>query len=384
MLRTVICGAGVTGLTLAAQLGRSGWNVVVLTPATRVPGGGFLVKLCQDGLGAARRLGLLPYLVEHREPLLGLHWIDRFGRTIARTSVRRSANREPSDCITILRRDLEKGLLEQMPGNVEVRAGCNVAALRTQRSGVDVVLETGETLSADLLIGADGVRSQIRDLTFGDGTLWSRSLGYDRAAFVFKDAAVRERLAGKLTTMSVPGRHVALCPLRRNRVAAVLIHRTTRVAGNAVAASQRLEQVYGDLQWCVPSVLRHASVSNDLQYERAEQLKMPAWHRGRIALLGEACHAFSLWPGQGTSIALAAAFSLGREIVRTRSIDAAFRWYEEHLMNAVARQRVIARRAANWLLPSTPTELALRNGALRLAALSGADRLVRTMLEPLV
>ena len=70
MLRTVICGAGVTGLTLAAQLGRSGWNVVVLTPATRVPGGGFLVKLCQDGLGAARRLGLLPYLVEHREPLL--------------------------------------------------------------------------------------------------------------------------------------------------------------------------------------------------------------------------------------------------------------------------------------------------------------------------
>jgi 2-polyprenyl-6-methoxyphenol hydroxylase-like FAD-dependent oxidoreductase len=384
MLRTVICGAGVTGLALAAQLGRSGWNVVVLTPATRAPGGGFLVKLCQDGLGAARRLGLMPYLVEHREPLLGLHWIDRFGRTIARTSVRRSANREPSDCITILRRDLEKGLLEQMPGNVEVRDGCNVAALRTQRSGVDVVLETGETLSADLLIGADGVRSQIRDLTFGDGTLWSRSLGYDRAAFVFKDATVRERLAGKLTTMSVPGRHVALCPLRRNRVAAVLIHRTTRVAGNAVAASQRLEQVYGDLQWCVPSVLRHASVSNDLQYERAEQLKMPAWHRGRIALLGEACHAFSLWPGQGTSIALAAAFSLGREIVRTRSIDAAFRWYEEHLMNAVARQRVIARRAANWLLPSTPTELALRNGALRLAALSGADRLVRTMLEPLV
>jgi 2-polyprenyl-6-methoxyphenol hydroxylase-like FAD-dependent oxidoreductase len=111
---------------------------------------------------------------------------------------------------------------------------------------------------------------------------------------------------------------------------------------------------------------------------------MPAWHRGPIALLGEACHAFSLWPGQGTSIALAAACFLGREIVRTRSIDAAFRWYEEHLMNAVARQRVIARRAANWLLPSTPAELALRNGALRLAALSGADRLVRTILEPLV
>jgi len=125
-------------------------------------------------------------------------------------------------------------------------------------------------------------------------------------------------------------------------------------------------------------------LNEDLHCEQAEQLRMPAWHRGRIALLGEACHAFSLWPGQGTSVALAAAYLLGRQIVRNRSIDAAFNWYEEHLMGAIAQQRAVARRAASWLLPGTSAELAIRNSALRLAALPGVDRFVRTMLEPLV
>lgn len=384
MMRAVICGAGVTGLVLATQLGRAGWEVVLVTPTAQPCGGGFLVKLCESGLDAARRLGLLPCLMELQEPIAGVHWIDRFGRTIARTRTGRGGRGQSFDRIMVLRRDLERALLSQLPTNVEVRSGHSVTALRTPRSSVQVVLDCGETVKADLVIGADGVRSHIRDLAFGDGTLWSRALGYDRTAFVFKDAAVREQLAGKLTTLSVPGRHVTLSPLHRNRVAAVLVHRTTRVARREAAPCERLEQVYGDLEWCVPAVLRHAAVSGDLQCEQAEQLRTPAWHRGRIALLGEASHAFSLWPGQATSIALAAAFLLGREIVRTRSIDSSFSWYEEHLLGALARQRAIARRAASWLLPGTSTELALRNGALRLAALPGVDRLVRTMLEPLV
>ena len=384
MMRAVICGAGVTGLVLAAQLGRAGWEVVMLAPTARPRGGGFLVKLRGEGLEAARRLGLMPYLMELQEPIAGLHWIDRFGRTIARTRTSHGGRSRPGNLVMVLRRDLEDGLLRQLPANVDVRYGHDVVALRTPRSSVQTVLDTGEKLSADFVIGADGVRSHIRDLAFGDGTMWSRALGYDRAAFVFKDAAVREQLAGKLTTLSVPGRHVTLCPLRRNRVAAVLIHRTRRVPHRTAAACERLEEVYGDLRWCVPAVLHHAASSDDLHCEQAEQLRAPAWHRGRIALLGEASHAFSLWPGQGTSIALAAAFSLGRQIARTRSVDTALRWYEEHLVGAIAQQRAVAKRTASWLLPGTPAELALRNGALRLAALPGVDRLVRNMLEPLI
>jgi 2-polyprenyl-6-methoxyphenol hydroxylase-like FAD-dependent oxidoreductase len=382
MQRAVICGAGVTGLALATQLGRSGWDVVVLAPVNGARGGSFLVKLNGDGLDAVKRLGILSSLRSLHEPIRGCRWIDQYGRTVAYNRARSRGRREP---LNVLRRDLESTLVEQLPATVDLRAGCRVTAVRTPGSHVEVLLSSGELLSADMLIGADGVHSHIRDLAFGDGTLWGRALGYDRTAFVFEDAHVHAQLDGILTTLSVPGRHVTLCPLRRSsRVAAVLIHRTMAVGSRALSAIERLRRVFGDLPWHVPEVLRYAASTDDLECEQAKHLRMPAWHLGRIALLGEACHAFSLWPGQGTSTVLAAAFLLGREIVRTGAIEPAFEWYEQSLMGAIAQQRAVARRASNWLLPGTRTELVLRNSALRLAALPGVDRFVDTMLDPLV
>src|SRR6185437_10133658 len=75
MMRAVICGAGVTGLVLATQLGRAGWEVVLVAPTPLPCGGGFLVKLCDEGLDAAKQLGLLPCLTDLQEPIAGVHWI---------------------------------------------------------------------------------------------------------------------------------------------------------------------------------------------------------------------------------------------------------------------------------------------------------------------
>src|SRR5262249_9542687 len=141
-----------------------------------------------------------------------------------------------------------------------------------------------------------------------------------------------------------------------------------------------LQQVYGDLGGCVPRVLAGAARSKDLRYEHAMQVKMQRWHRGRVALLGDACHAFSMLPGQGSSIGIAAAFSLGQEIARSASIHAALNGYQQRLMGEIAARRAAARRRAAWLVPSTGTRLILRNGLLKLAAV----RRLRQLFWPLL
>jgi 2-polyprenyl-6-methoxyphenol hydroxylase-like FAD-dependent oxidoreductase len=368
-VRAVICGAGVAGLSLATQLARAGWEVVLLERDAGPCDGGYLVDIAGEGLMAAERLGLVRVLRERAEQVSRVCWVDASGNTIA------NVDSEGDGALKMLRGDLEQALLENLPPSVDLRFGFDVSEVRTPEGRVEVTLRPGGKLTADLLIGADGIHSRIRDLVFGDGGTWSRTLGYDTAAFVFEDPNVRDRLGETLTVLSVPERHIILCPLRSGKIAATLIHRSASMTPPGDPA-EHLRRVYGDLEWCIPAVLAHAGKATDLRYEQAAQIKLPAWHRGRIGLLGDACHAYSLLPGQGSSIAMAAAYRLGQDVLQAPSVDVALGWYQIHLAEEMARRRACARRAAEWLIPASRSRLAFRNAMLRTAHLPGVQRLL--------
>jgi 2-polyprenyl-6-methoxyphenol hydroxylase-like FAD-dependent oxidoreductase len=374
-MRAVICGAGVAGLSLAFQLARARWEVVLLERNSGPADGGYLVDLADEGLLAAQHMGLLSTIREMAQPVSRVCWIDGKSRVIADVEVESLCSSRGVSSLKILRGDLEQALLQSLPSSVDVRFGFDVTEVRTPPGRVELKLRPGGHLTADLFIGADGIHSHVRDLVFGDGGLWSRTLGYDTAAFVFDDVDVRRRLAGALTVFSEPGRHIVLCPLRGGNVAATLIHRSASMTPPR-DARDHLRHVYGDLEWCVPALLEHASRASELRYEQAVQIKFPQWHRGRIGLLGDSCHAYSLLPGQGSSIALAAAFRLAQDLVQAPSVDIALGWYQIHLAGEMARRRAFTRRAAQWLIPASRTELALRNAMLRTASLPGVQRLL--------
>jgi len=378
-MKAVISGAGVAGLTLAAQLGNGGWDVIVVERDPAPSRSNYLVDLEGQGLVAAGRLGLMTRLLELGERVSRVCWVNDKGGQIAELDLTENA-RAHHQGIKILRGDLERALLESLPQSVEVRFGFDVSQIRTPADGVDITLRPGGLLKADVLIGADGIHSHIRDLVFGDGGLWSRTLGYDTAAFAFENERLQSLLAGRLNVLCAPGRNIVLCPMRTGRIAVVFIHRSAGPVPPTNPAAY-LGEIYGGLKWCVPTLLRAASIAEDLRYEPATQIKLPAWHRGRIGLLGDACHAYSLLPGQGASVAMAAAFWLGTEMLRAPSVDMALAWYQDRLSSDIAARRASARRAAHWLVPTTRRDLVMRNGLLRLASVPGVARLLRPVMS---
>lgn len=339
---------------------------------------GYLIDVAGRGLVAADRLGLLPRLKELGELVTSVRWLDERGRQIADIDLPKKSPPYARGW-KILRGDLERLLLESLPANVEVRFGFEVAEIRTPPDSVEVVLRPGGHITADVLVGADGVHSHIRDLVFGDGGLWNCALGYDTAAFAFRDDRISNVLGGRFTVLSAPGRHIVLCPLATGRIAAMFVHRSSGLTPPPDPLAT-LHQVYGSLRWCVPRLLGRARVAAELRYEAAMQVSLTSWYRGRIGLLGDACHAYSLLPGQSASIALASASWLGAEMLRAPSVETAFSWYQSRLRGEITSRRTKTRRAAQWLVPASARDLALRNGLLRLARVPGINRLVGPVL----
>lgn len=378
-MKAVIYGAGIAGLALAARLAQSGWQVTVLESAPTLHNEGYVVDLFGSGFEAARRMGLMPALRRVNYEFEAVRWVSATGRTSARLPFRVPIALLDGKLISLLRGDLQRAVLEQLPSTVELRFNQWVSQVRAPVGAVEVHLQNGEVERADVLIGADGTHSRIRDLVFGDGASWSRFLGFHTAAFVMEAPELDEELKNELHIVSVPGRQVMLYPLRDGQIAATFVRRAAQGVPPR-SPHDALVEAFGDLNWRVPFVLERARTL-PVAYEQVGQVVIAHWTRGRIGLLGDACQAVTLLPGQGASLSLAAAFVLAEELMRTEDVKAALQSYEHRVRPPLIHMRRAGRRTADWLVPSTPARLMARNALLRLASRTGFARLLRPVVD---
>jgi 2-polyprenyl-6-methoxyphenol hydroxylase-like FAD-dependent oxidoreductase len=364
-MKAVIAGAGIAGLTLAECLGRKGWEVTIVDQSPAARAEGYMLDLFGSGFEAARRMELMPRLEDLRYEFEAIRWVNVSGRTSARLRYRTLESLFDGRLMSLMRSDLERALLERLPRGVDLRFGTGVTHVSTPIGGVEIVFSNGQTEQADVLIGADGIRSRVRDLVFGDGSSWFRYMGFHTAAFVVNDPTLHGKLGNDLNLLSVPGRQVGLYPVREEQVAAFFLHRAADIPtpGSPVDA---LVKAYGDAK-ALPHFL----------YEQVGQVVIPHWFRGRIALLGESAQAVSLLPGQGAALSMAAAFVLAEELTRDDDVKSALARYEHRVRPPLARMRRAGRKSAEWLVPATAAGIAARDATIRLASIRGLSRLLR-------
>ena len=378
-MRVAICGAGISGLALAHRMHAHGWEVVVLERAAGPREQGYMIDFFGPGFAAAEAMGLLPALRERAHPIDDASYVDACGRTTARLTFARFAAAGNGRLLSVLRSDLEAALRERLPDAVELRFGACVTDVRDGPAAVEIGLTDGSRVTADLLVGADGIHSAVRRLVFGAEHHFFRYLGFHTAAFQFHDPVVEEATRHRVCLTDTPRRQMGIYGLGGGRVATFTVHRAPDPTPPVDARSAVLQE-YGSLGWLVPRALAACPPSSEVFYDQVAQIEMPRWSRGRVALLGDACAAVSLLAGQGASLGVGGAYVLAEELAAAPTIEAGLARYERNWRPITIDRQEAGRRAARWFVPASQRQVRLRRAVLKLGRLPGVDRaIVRTI-----
>lgn len=370
-MRVAINGAGIAGPSLGYWLQRSGHEVVLIEKAPQFRTGGYAVDFWGVGYTVAERMGILPEVREHGYAFREVRIVDERGRKVGGFSTDFLLQSMKDRFTSISRGDLAATIYRSVEHCIETLFDNSILAIDERATGVLVSFKHGAALEFDLVIGADGLHSNVREIVFGPERQFEKQLGYRVASFEVEGSRPRDELV--FVIYSTSGRQVGRGALRGDRTMFSFLFASERLTGpephNAKERKAVLHQAFADAGWECPQVLQAMDQISDLYYDRVSQIRMDGWSKGRVILIGDASACISLLAGEAAGMAMAEAYVLAGELNRAGpDYSAAFRRYEQLLRPFVEAKQKSARYFASAFVPKTPLGMWLRNPATKLMA----------------
>jgi 2-polyprenyl-6-methoxyphenol hydroxylase-like FAD-dependent oxidoreductase len=370
-MRILISGAGIAGLSAAIDLGADGHDVTIVERANHLRVNGSPIDIRGDvAIGVAEKMGVLAEIHDRRVDMSErVQFVDGNGTVVAEPPF--EVINDSTDDVEIPREDLTNILYNHLGPSVELRFEESIAELEHDDRGVDIQFASGARDGYDLVVGADGMHSAVRRLTFGPEQQFLRHLGFYIALAALPDYSPDGR---NNPMYNFPG-HLTGIAAYNDKALAVFMFRSPWIDYDYhdLDAQKRIlaDAFAGHDKWRVPELIDAAVRDPELYFDSVSQIEMPTWHRGRIVLVGDAAHCSSNLTGRGTSLALTGTWFLARAL-RDHPGDLAQAWeqYDRDQRPHATRIQAMAAPGGERLVPATQEEIDARNRSF--SAASGA------------
>jgi 2-polyprenyl-6-methoxyphenol hydroxylase-like FAD-dependent oxidoreductase len=363
----LVCGASFAGLATAYWMNRLGYRVTLIEVASTLRKGGTPVDIEGDAIDALARMGMIDAVRAKALPSRGLEFKNADNRTVGMIGGGSDSDSGSRNGYEIHRDDLLQILFASVEGSAEVVFGQSIEHLEEGSDGIEATFRDGSRRNYMLVFGCDGNRSNTRRLTFGGSADFSYFMG---GYFFIKVVPNIGLLPANVSQIfSVPGR-TALLNGYDDQTDIALAFRTEREIEydyrNRAQQRRMVHEHFDGLGWKVPALLDYVDADDEFYFDKINQIRMPAWSKGRVVLVGDAGYCVSPVAGMGGSTAILGAATLADALQR-HGFDyaAAFQQYHDklHLFVEKIQEKAVSVGMA-LMFPSDDAEIAERNRKL--------------------
>jgi 2-polyprenyl-6-methoxyphenol hydroxylase-like FAD-dependent oxidoreductase len=368
-MRVLISGASIAGPVLAYWLNRYGFEVTVVERAPQLrKTGGHAVDLFRPAMDISEQMGVLPS-IEAKSTQTTTLTVHREGtRTPVTVDVAKVFSAVSDRHVEIMRDDLGEIYYDATTADVEYVFGDSIVKIEDNV----VSFEHNAPRTFDIVVGADGLHSNVRRLVFGSDV---------EKAFI----------GAHLAVVSMPkagARHgEMLCHLGAGRMAgrygarhladerAIFLFRSERELDyhyrDVPRQKELLRAAFAGMHPEIEDWFTELDRTPAFYFDSVTQLRMNSWSRGRVTLVGDAGYCPGPAVGGSTSLAVLGAYVLAGELATAGGDhERAFVAYERELADIVRQSRAFAMSAGKSLVPASRAGVwALTRGAQLVSAL---------------
>ncbi|KAJ6095659.1 Monooxygenase FAD-binding [Penicillium sp. IBT 16267x] len=338
-LDVIVVGAGIGGMAAALTLGLRGHRVVILEGAPKLMEVGAGIQVSPNMLRLFDRWGVSDLIHAQDVALEHIHvrrWED--GSLLGTMPVNKTFGQQ----VVIHRADLHNALIEKALElkNVELRVNSVVTSV--EFSPASVTLANGTVVRGDVVIGADGIKSTVRNHLLNDTPLTAIPTG-DAAYRIMlprsvmeTDPELKELIDEPQATRWLgPSRHIIAYPVRNHELYnVVLLHPDRQGVEESWTTKGSKQAMVDNYQGWDPKVRKLIDLVDDdevLEWKLCLHRPLKTWIREYVALIGDACHPMLPYVAQGAAQAVEDAAALGillSNITARHEIPRALQVYE--------------------------------------------------------